>query len=533
MKRRKFLESLATSTLAIGTPPLFESSLTSLRESSLIQAPNRTVPSSGNGNGSPEFFYRPRGAWAADFIPFYKDGRYHLFFLLDWRDKEGHGEGTPWYQVSTTDFVHFEEHGEMLPRGSQEDQDLFVFTGSVTSGADGGYHIFYTGHNPHLRARGKPEQGVMHAVSKDLVKWQKVPEDTFYAPGDRFEPHDWRDPFVFYNQEADEYWMLLAARLKIGPSRRRGCTALCASKDLKKWDVRKPFWTPGLYFTHECPDLFRMGEWWYLIFSEFSDLVRTRYRMSRSINGPWLTPKSDYFDGRAFYAAKTASDGQRRFIFGWDPTRAEKKDYYRWDWGGNLVVHELFQETDGTLTVNVPPTINAAWNNPFESRLSSHIGDVKFWGNQIEIAAPSSFGCAAAAVMPERCKIETQIQFEEGTHGCGIMLRTSDDLESSFYVRLEPQNGRVVFDSWPRGSGPEHPITSTDGGHMTGLDRWIKLEQGTPIDVKIFVDGTIAVIYVGERVSLCTRMYDLRNGGWGLFVNQGSAKFQNTRVTEL
>ena len=62
----------------------------------------------------------------------------------------------------------------------------------------------------------------------------------------------------------------------------------------------------GLYFTHECPDLFRMGEWWYLVFSEFSERCVTRYRMARSLAGPWLAPAEDTFDGRAFYAAKTA-----------------------------------------------------------------------------------------------------------------------------------------------------------------------------------------------------------------------------------
>ena len=80
---------------------------------------------------SREFFYRPECAWAADFIPFYKDGTFHLFYLLDWRDKHKHGEGTPWYQISTRDFVHFTEHGEMLHRGTMDEQDLYVFTGSV------------------------------------------------------------------------------------------------------------------------------------------------------------------------------------------------------------------------------------------------------------------------------------------------------------------------------------------------------------------------------------------------------------------
>ena len=57
-----------------------------------------------------------------DFIPFFKDGTFHLFYLLDWRDRHKHGEGTPWYQISTRDFVHFAEHGRMLPRGTAEKQ---------------------------------------------------------------------------------------------------------------------------------------------------------------------------------------------------------------------------------------------------------------------------------------------------------------------------------------------------------------------------------------------------------------------------
>ena len=61
-----------------------------------------------------------------------------------------------------------------------------------------------------------------------------------------------------------------------------------------------------------------------------------------------VAPENDTFDNRAFYAAKTASDGRRRFVFGWNPTRAESRDFQPWHWGGNLVVHEVVQEADGT-----------------------------------------------------------------------------------------------------------------------------------------------------------------------------------------
>lgn len=530
MRRREFIESFLASAVAIGA----DSSMMRAHAEGLDPAKGRPPYESDEEpdvEGSQrDFFFRPTDAWTGDFIPYYRDGRFHLFFLLDWRDKAGHGEGTPWYQVSTTDFVHFVEHGQMLPRGTTKDQDLYVFTGSAVYG-EGRHHIFYTGHNPYFPAEGKPEQGVMHATSDDMLKWEKVPEDTFYSPSDRFEPDDWRDPFVFWNPEANEYWMLVAARVKNGPSRRRGCTGLCASKDLKKWEVRDPFWSPGLYFTHECPDLFKMGDWWYLVFSEFTDLVRTRYRMSRSLNGPWITPKYDYFDAKAFYAAKTASDGQRRFLFGWDPTRTSRKDYHPFDWGGNLVVHELKQESDGTLVVTVPSTVDAAWINPLPVQFPLKWGQAQVEDGRLELVAPGSFACAAAQTMPDRCKIEAQVRFAPDTRGCGVMLRTSDDLEASYYIRLEPQNHRIVFDSWPR-VAPE-PLINVDGGHMAGLERWMDLAPDVPVDLKIFVDRTVAVVYLSGRIAMSLRMYDLPSGRWGFFVDEGRAQFQNVRISTL
>ncbi len=49
-------------------------------------------------------FFKPDDAWAADFIPFYWQGEYHLFYLKDYRDKAGHGEGIPWWHVGTSRF---------------------------------------------------------------------------------------------------------------------------------------------------------------------------------------------------------------------------------------------------------------------------------------------------------------------------------------------------------------------------------------------------------------------------------------------
>ena len=66
------------------------------------------------------------------------------------------------------------------------------------------------------------------------------------------------------DERTGEYLMLLAARRGDGPENRRGCIAVAASADLEHWEIREPFWSPDLYYTHECPDLFRVGDEWCL-----------------------------------------------------------------------------------------------------------------------------------------------------------------------------------------------------------------------------------------------------------------------------
>lgn len=459
--------------------------------------------------------YKPADGWAADFIPFYWQGAYHLFYLKDYRDVPQHGEGTPWFHLETRDFVHFIEHGECLPRSAVDEQDLYVFTGSVLHAA-GQFHIFYTGHNPHLRAAGKPEQALMHAVSDDLIHWQKQPADTFYAPSGEYEPHDWRDPFVFWNAEANQYWMLLAARLKTGPSRRRGCTALCTSTDLRHWQVQAPLYAPGLYYTHECPDLFHMDGWWYLLFSEFSEATLTRYRMARSLAGPWLTPAVDSLDGRAFYAAKTAASESQRFLFGWNPTRVGDSDSGNWQWGGSLAVHELIQRPDGSLAARLPHSVRAAFHAPQPVAITQNIRAADAALPTLRLTAPDHYSCVTFGGLPRRACLEASVLFQSPTHSLGLLLNFTPDLESGYSVRLEPLRSRLVFDAWPRPG---------DQPFLTGLERPLDFSPGEPLQLQVYLDETLVEIYVNQQVALSARMYNNPGGEWGVFVSEGSAEF--------
>ena len=462
-------------------------------------------------------YYKPTDGWTGDFIPFYWNGEYHLFYLKDYRDKATHGEGTPWFHLSTRDFVHFTDHGEAIPRGTEQEQDLYIFTGCVYE-HQGLFHIFYTGHNPHFRKSDKPEQAVMHATSRDLIHWEKDPANPIlYADTDRYELHDWRDPFIFWNEDTQEHWMLLAARVKHGANNRRGITVLCASKDLIRWEIRDPFWEPGLYFTHECPDLFRMGDHWYLVYSTFSERMITHYRMSTSLEGPWTAPTNDSFDGRAFYAAKTASDGMRRFAFGWIPSRTGEEDTGSWNWGGNLVVHELQQQSDGVLTVCPPVELFGHFNRTIAINPQPEVGEWMLHNDSVSAEASDSFAWCRLGPMPDACFIETTIEFTDNTRGCGFLLRADASIDHYYMLRLEPGRQRILFERCPR-PGDEPPI----------IERPLMLDSARPVQLRVFIEGTVIVAYVNDEIALSVRGYEHRTGDFGVFVAEGAASFSRT-----
>lgn len=468
-------------------------------------------------------YYRPKNAVAADVIPFFENGEFKLFYLKDYRNVKEHGEGCPWHLITTKNFVDYTEHGEMLGRGSENEQDLYVFTGSVFKDK-GKYYIFYTGHNPHLRAKGLPEQAVLMAESDDLIHWTKNKDFIFFAP-EKYEMHDFRDPFVYYDDKSEEYKMLLAGRTKSGAASKRGCTLRASSTNLTDWVVEdKLFYYPENYFTHECPDLFRIGDWWYLVFSEFTDKVCTRYRMSRSPEGPWITPQIDTFDNRSFYAAKTASDGKKRYLFGWNPIRLDEKDYNPWQWGGTVVVHEIVQSSDGTLYVKCPDEVKNQYIKPVDIKVTDKSGNVEKEGGVYKLGSREGYSRISFNEMPENCRIHASIKLVDKCKDFGIYLRADKDFDKAYFVKFEPMYNRLCFDRTQRPMG--------DMQFMVESERYCPLQPGEWNDVDIIVEGSVAEVYVNDKVAMSVRMFDYKKGYFGIYASDTVIEVKDVQLTE-
>jgi beta-fructofuranosidase len=304
--------------------------------------------------------------------------------------------------------------------------------------------------------------------------------------------------------------------------------AQCTSWDLATWEVVEPFWDPALYVTQECPEVFRLGDWWYLVYSEFSERFTTRYRMSRDPLGPWRLPATDdSLDGRAFYAAKSAADeAGRRFAIGWIPTKVGETDDGAWEWAGAMTVHELVQRSDGALDVRLPDTVRASFTEEHRLTFAPVLGA---W-DRLGVVVPDGHACAVAGPLPDTFLLTVDVDVEAGTAAVGVVLRSGDDGDEGYVVRLEPRVGRLTFDRWPRRrTGEAQWQISGDVPQAIELERAVDLPAG-PHRLEVLVDGTAFTAYLDDRVAMSGRMYDKRDGGLGLFVTEGHATFTDVRL---
>ena len=477
-------------------------------------------------------FYKPTDGWVGDTIPFAHDGKFYIYYLHDERKgntQDEYGYRTSWNLLITEDGVNIKDCKVVLPVGEYDDADYACYTGSVIEGNDGQFHMFYTAqnnYNPKYHRDGKPLQYVAHAISTDLINWEKLPELTFGADESIYEPFDWRDPFVFYNEDEKCFDMLLAARLRGASEKNGGCVGLCRSYDLIHWEAKEPFYNPESYMTHECPDLFKLGNKWYLVYSTFSEKFVTHYRMSDKLSGPWTSPIEDTFDGRAFYAAKTAQVGDKRMAFAWVPTKRGESDFGQYEWGGNFIAHEINQTTDNKLTVKPAEGLINMFNKEFVNEKL----------NKVEIENYEGEKSYVIDGMKDTCMIEAVIEFSEGVRSFGIGLRQDSALANGYYLRFEPFYNRIVADMWPRRiRGVNQWYVDGDKPFMVELERPFdyKSLKDNKVHIRVVADGSIICLYVNNTTALTMRAYNMKRTNWGFFVKDGSIRVSDIHLYEV
>ena len=490
-----------------GRPDLPETSATALRTE--------------RESGAYSLFFKPAIGWVGDAMPFFDpaSGRFHVFYLQDWREA---GPIHPYWVVETDDFARFDGNRLALSNGTAAEQDEALGTGSVIRGNDGTYYCFYTGEKSTNYVEGNPRQAVMRATSTDLKTWTKDPAFGLLSASPDYHIQEFRDPCVFWDADCQLYRMVVASDYHGYDYK---ALAHYTSPDLFHWTLRPEPLVKTTRTFMECPDVFKMGDYWYVLYSSIEDprTVQYIYRQgSLDDDTPWSEPVS--LDGRNYYAAKTAVDKEgNRYLSGWCQTF--EGEYDSSGWGGSLVTHRLVQAgpTDPTLLASMPEAIGQRLAKPLaltelerSARVEKHAeGDYTL---QADEAATDTVLLDRLAT-PSRLTLTVQRLTDDAVFGLAFGAGSNADRLYNLRFLVEPsvQKYDLAFESNGR---------HTDGWTQYNWRSLWDVKDETTYRLTLCMEKSVLVAYVNDRLAFSCRCYQLDQNPWMLFVERGKVRFQ-------
>ena len=417
-------------------------------------------------------------AGVGDPNPFFENGTYSVFYL---QNQGRH----PWFMSRTPDLRTWSEPAEAVPVGEAGTPDYWTGSGSVVVDPEGGYRLYYTGHNPETR----PKEVTMEARAETLAgPWTKVPATTF-AGLPSYDEWDFRDPFVFWNPEAEAWWMLMTTR-QAG----QAAIGLYTSSDLDTWTAAEPLYTEDSPLNLEVPDLFTEGGDWYLLYSDQRDAARqVRFLTATESQGPYAYGPHDALDGRGFYAGKSAGTGEDRLLFGWVAHKQLRKDAMSFAWGGDLIMHALRRTDTDELAVSLPDQLGQQFDTE-RTTLST---------DELEVGSPDT---------ALRVRAETKVA-PGARFGIAFTATNSGRVST---VEVDTSKGEAVFlyNGDPNGAPRVAFPPGADG--VYALDLVVDPELG------------LGVLYINDFRALSFRYYRVGATTISLFADDGFAALDGT-----
>ena len=474
-------------------------------------------------------YYNPAIGRCGDPMPFY-DQRAQEFKVLYLQEYDNNGACYhPFWGVTTKDGATYQSLGEVLPTGtSTQQQDGVLGTGCcVYNEKDGLYYIYYTGYNILLPNR----EVVMRATSPDFKTWKKDNLWSLKGVDYGYSANDFRDPQIF--KAEDGLWhMVISSNLKFAEFK---------SADLKTWEHVGSFnmvWDRMC----ECPDIFKMGDWWYFVYSEGYRAPwsrKVKYMMASSFDGlkacfgdpgaNW--PKDGHegvLDSRAFYAAKTASNGTDRFIWGWCPYRTGATIHDKNinvgaasepNWSGALVCHKIIQHSDGTLTLGKVPAMAAKYSKEQDVKVMASNGYTNgvLKGDDAYVLYNRLGTCNHISLT-----VTTSNNWDK--FGISLVRGTDSDKYYTMVVNPEGEDWRKVNFEQEGASGK---------GFIEGIDGYnFQRPADNVYHIDIYTDNSVIVMYINDVCAYTQRIYGIQKNCWSVNNYGGSVTVSNVKVSQ-
>ncbi len=483
-----------------------------------------------------ETYYKPAVGFVGDPMPFYDPVAedFKIMYLQDFRPNPP-ATYHPIWAASTKDAAHYTSLGELIPCGTQDEQDAAIGTGStVYNPSDRLYYTFYTG-NKYLPKDNESPQVVMLATSPDFKTWTK--NRTVYIKGEDngYSKSDFRDPFVFADESG--LWHMVVSTTRDG----KGRLAEYVSSDLLSWECKGDFMLMIWNRFYECPDIFTMGGWWYLVYSEIDrGIRRVQYFKGKSLEDlkkataadpMWPDNREGYLDSRGLYAGKTASDGRNRYLWGWCPTRAGQNNAevgappMEPEWGGNLVAHKIIQHEDGSLTLGAIPAIDRKYSKEIEVDVTGWNADGSV-EEENGVYRLSSYSHLLFNRLDVCNKLSFKVKAADMKTKFGISVARGSDSEKWYTMIVNPEN-----DGYKRKINFEEE-GEKGRGFIVGIDGYFfDTPADDEYDITIYTDNSILVMYINDNVAYTNRIYGMAKNCWSINCYEGSITVSDLKVS--
>ncbi len=442
--------------------------------------------------------------YLGDVMPFYDDGVMNVYHL-----QNSTGSQSIFYhpisRLTTTDFVNYTDCGIAINYESEiNSPDAAIGTGSFIKDKNGNYHCFYTGHNDNGQEEGlKFNEAVRHAVSYDNQNtWVKDEDFLLYG----YE-NDFRDPYVYYDEDDELYYMLVTTQhYGCGVIKQYASATLDASAD--EWEDRGIFFTndDGTY-NMECPSYIEWNGFYYLVYSEQGESRVTHYRYKTSKDGEWEKFGRDSIDATGFYAGRLEKAGDELYAFAWcaNLSGGSTGDF---DWGGNLVVHQIEQLSSGELCAVMVSSVKQAISNKITYRLcdGSKLNDLTFDGENFSAVCLEKLGRGIT-----RMHFDFTVESLDGDFGITF------GIGGAYHNRLG--QSLVSFDVKDSELSCYNDVTSVlrYGSALATVP--FTFAKGRTYGVDILVQGEIIAVYLDDTVSITARFTDMVRRNFAFYSN--------------
>ncbi len=441
----------------------------------------------------PHFHFSPPANWLNDPNGLIQWGEtLHLFYQYN---PQGPFHGTiHWGHASSTDLVHWQDHAIALtPTPGGPDQDG-CWSGCAVDN-NGTPTFVYTGVNP---------QTVCLATSTDgLETWQKHRSNpVIQAPPAGVRAHDggnFRDPYVW--READAWYMVIGSkRADVG-----GLVLLYRSPDLVQWEFVRillggneqentRFYEGAMW---ECPNLLDFGARRALIISAQD----AQHRLHHAAYFAGVYRNHEFAPdtggvlayGHSFYAPQAThlADG-RILLFGWLRETRPLEACKAAGWNGAMSLPLVASmRADGTLEVT-----------PAAELASLRREHLLIEGLDLKPDIPQPVALAGDA-------LELLVTFAANDAAeFGLAVCCSPDGAEQTRILVRANLGELSVECI--GAGPEV---------MQAIETApLALQPGVPLQLHVFVDGSVLEIFTDSGLYLATRIYPKRANNRGVLL---------------